>query len=134
MTDLELKIPLALTESLIIRRMADVFGESVDEAQAGELARELHAIIEGYRLLKSVEPPYMGSNRYELMDIAAIEEPDMVLSILTTALGWWPKDEGMHGYWIWEKFDNADADDLYARYLRLCDRINGTDNASLLRD
>jgi hypothetical protein len=135
MTDIELKIPLALTESLIIRRMAVVFGESVDTTSALELACELHAIIDGYRRLRSVEPPYVGSNRYELMDIAAIEEPDMVLTILNTALGWWPEDEAAaasQSEWIAGQFSQADADDLYERYLRLCDRINGTDLASLL--
>jgi hypothetical protein len=131
--NLIIKIPLALTEALIVRRMASVFGEGQTYSQAGELAHELHAIIDGYRRLKSVEPPYMGSNRYELMDIAAIEEPDIALAILNTALGLWPEDEGMQGYWVWERFNDADADDLCECYLRLCDRINGTDEASLLR-
>jgi len=131
-----IKIPLALTEALIVRRMASVFGEGQTHGQAGELAHELHVIIDGYRRLRSVEPPYMGSNRYELMDIAAIEEPDTVLAILNTALGLWPQDHDAsagQGVWIFHQFDHADADALYERYLRLCDRINGTDEASLFR-
>jgi hypothetical protein len=127
-SDIELKISLELTEALIARRMADVFGEEAQALdQAAELARELHAIINAYRALRSVEPPYMGSNRFELMDIERIEEPDMVFAILNTALGWWPKDEASQGLWIWEQFDKADADELWRRWARLCDRINGAD-------
>ena len=133
-TDLELKIPIELTAALIIRRTAIVFSEPVDQALAVKLATELHAIIDGYRLLRSVQPPYMGPNKYELKDIDQIEEPAMVLTILITALGWEPNDDNAaanQSVWIFEQFNIADADHLYERYLRLYDRINGTDLSSI---
>jgi hypothetical protein len=81
-SDIELKISLQLTEGLIIRRLVDVTGEDADEALARELARELHAIIDAYRSLRSAQPPCEVTS---FMDIERIEEADMIFTLLTAA-------------------------------------------------
>jgi hypothetical protein len=56
--EIVLTIPIELVQSLIIRRTAIVYGESgaFSEAKAMECAKELAAIIETYRNLRSVSP------------------------------------------------------------------------------
>jgi hypothetical protein len=129
---IEIKISPALLESLIIRRMAVVCGEDVDIAPARELAAELRKIVNGYRTLHSASPPYSHDPR-KFADVEAIEENDVSFAIVTTALGLWPEGaEAEQSCWSMEQFDRVDrADTLHERYLRLCDRINGSNFAPL---
>ena len=46
----------------------------------------------------------------------------------------WPFDEyvcGRESLWLYERFSALDGDELYERYLRLFDKINGTNYAHL---
>ena len=65
---------------------------------------------------------------------AASEETDVIETILRTAVDVWPRDEGAVGsesVWLAERFMAVDGDELYDRYLRLFDKINGTNFADL---
>jgi hypothetical protein len=131
MADITLKIPLELTKSLIIRRLAIVYGNDVDISCARELAEELHAIVGAYLNLHSVRPP----DGYPEPD-EEFTKADMLFAILRTALDWWPKEGDATAHesvWIMDQFKRVDGDELYERYLRLSDRINNTDFANLGR-
>jgi hypothetical protein len=65
----------------------------------------------------------------------ASEETDVVETILRTAVDVWPLDEGAgaaESVWLYERLEAVDGDELYDRYLRLCDKINGTNIADTL--
>jgi hypothetical protein len=54
--------------------------------------------------------------------------------ILQTAVDVWPSDKDAaagESMWLAERFMAVDGDELYERYLRLFDKINGTDLAYL---
>jgi hypothetical protein len=56
----------------------------------------------------------------------------MVFAILRTALGWWAADDAaaaLEFSWIWDQFDRVHGEELYDRYLRVCDAINNTNDA-----
>jgi hypothetical protein len=56
--------------------------------------------------------------------------PDTLFAILRTAFDWWPKDEDAaadESIWIFTQFRQVDGEELYDRFLRVCDRINNTD-------
>jgi hypothetical protein len=121
MQDIELKIPVELTASRIERRA------SISAEAANQLAIELHAIVANYRQLFALRPP---CDHY-----TPSEETDVVETILRTAVDVWPSDEdavAAESMWLFERFDAVDGDELYDRYLRLCDKINGTDWADLV--
>jgi hypothetical protein len=120
MQDIELKIPVELTAMRIQGRA------SVSAATAHQLAIELHAIVAAYRQLFAVRPPGRC--------FVDNEETDVVETILRTAVDLWPRDGDEVAYesvWLIERFSAVDGDELYERYLRLFDRINGTDFADL---
>jgi hypothetical protein len=120
MQDIELRIPVELT-ALRIEGHSHISAEA-----ANQLAIELHAIVADYRQLFALRPP---CDHYE-----PCEEIDVVETILRTAVDIWPSDEDEvagESMWLFERFDAVDGDELYERYLRLCDKINGTDLADL---
>jgi hypothetical protein len=121
MQDIELKIPVELTASRIERRA------SISAEAANQLAIELHAIVANYRQLFALRPP---CDHYGLS-----EETDVIETILRTAVDVWPSDKGaaaVESMWLAESLSAIDGDDLYERFLRLCDKINGTDLADLI--
>jgi hypothetical protein len=62
------------------------------------------------------------------------EETDVVETILRTAVDVWPLDDDeivVESIWLFERFSAVDGDELYERYLRLFDRINGTNFTDL---
>jgi hypothetical protein len=122
MQDIELKIPVELTTSRI-QGHARISAEA-----AHQLAIELHEIVAAYRQLFAVRPPcgYFVDN----------EETDVVETILRTAVDVLPRDGDVRmreSAWLYERFSAAGGDELYERYLRLFDRINGTDLAEELK-
>jgi hypothetical protein len=121
MQEIELRIPVELT-ALRIEGHSQISAET-----ANQLAIELHAIVADYRQLFALRPP---CEHYE-----PCEEADMVETILRTAIDIWPSDEDAAAHesiWLFERFDAVDGDELYERFLRLCDKINGTDLADLV--
>jgi hypothetical protein len=142
-----LEIPLALSQSLIIRRSAIVYGEvnAFSESEALELARELHAIVEAYLNFYSVRPPIRvvrpGTDEEDRDGEAMIEAVmpgDMVFAIILTALDYWPQDgrvAASDSVWLMAGLTDVDpTEELYHRYLRLSDKINNTDIADLFGD
>jgi hypothetical protein len=130
MADIVLKIPVELTESWIIRRMAIVYGDDVDISPARGLAEELHAIAAAYENLHSVRPPDDDTLPEDFV------KADALFAILRTTFDWWPKDGDAtadESVWIMEQFDRVDGDELYERYLRLSDTINNTDIAKFVK-
>jgi len=120
MRDIQLTIPVELTAARIQRRA------SISAEAAHWLAIELHDIVAAYRQLFSVRPPCDG--------YAETEETDVVETMLRTAGDVWPSDQDaaeIEGIWLSEKFDAVDGDEPYVRYLRVVDKINGTDFAQL---
>jgi hypothetical protein len=121
MQDIELRIPVELTASRI-EGHAQISAEA-----ANQLAIELHAIVADYRQLFALRPP---CDHY-----AEFEETDVVETILRTAVDVWPSDEDAaadESMWLFERFSAVDGDELYERYLRRSDKINGTDWADLV--
>ena len=115
MQDIALRIPVELTASQIQGR-ARISAEA-----ANQLSIELHDIVAAYRQLFAVRPP-CGS-------FVDNEETDVVETVLRTAVDVWPLDGDEVTYesvWLFERFSAVDGDELYDRYLRLFDQINGT--------
>jgi hypothetical protein len=121
---------------LIFRRMAIVYGDRCADLKVSrELAEELFAILEGYRNLHSVEPPWgltkkTPEDAEAVASIKRIELPDTLFAILRTAFDWWPKDKDAaadESIWIFNQFCRVDGEELYDRFLRVCYRINNTD-------
>jgi hypothetical protein len=124
MIDIDLNLTVEFTATMIIR--CNVIK---DEPKARALALELHEIIELFRRFYSVRPPYEGELLKELSDLEEIEGTDLVLMIWRTAFDIYPKTESMallEGEWLDYQFGRIGADELYERYMRLCDKINGT--------
>jgi hypothetical protein len=65
------------------------------------------------------------------IDEAIDEASDVVETLLRTAVDIWPADGGEASIWLMERLTTVGGQELYLRYLRLCDRICGTDIASL---
>jgi hypothetical protein len=122
MQDIELRIPVELTAMRIQGRA------SISAETAHQRAIELHGIVAAYRQLFAVRPP-CGC-------FVDNEETDVVETILRTAVNVWPLDGDEVAYesvWLFERFSAVDGDELYDRYLRLFDKINGTDLADELK-
>ena len=120
MLDIELKIPVELT-AMRIQGHA-----SVSAATAHQLAIELHGIVGAYRQLFAERPP-CGC-------FVDNEETDVVETMLRTAVDVLPLDgdvRGRESAWLYERFSAVGGDELYERYLRLFDRINGTNFTDL---
>jgi hypothetical protein len=120
MQDIELRIPVELTASRIQGR------GSITAEAAHQVAIELHDIVTVYRQLFALRPP---CNYY-----AGYEETDVVETILRTAVDLWPLDGDeivVESVWLFERFSAVDGDELYERYLRVFDKINGTNFADL---
>jgi hypothetical protein len=118
MQDIELKIPVELT-AMRIQGHAQISAEA-----ALQMAIELHAIIAAYRQLFAV--------RSSCECFTDNEETDVIETILRTAVDVWPLDgdEVVHeSEWLAVRFMAVNGDELYERYLRLFDRINGTNFA-----
>jgi hypothetical protein len=103
----------------------------VSEAEARKLAPELITIVEAYRALRAVQPECKRNKYPALQHIADIEEADVVFSIIRTALGMQLQggnpDEGP---WLYGQFSSVDGEELYDRFIQLCDQIDGTDLAA----
>jgi hypothetical protein len=115
MQDIELRIPVELTASRIQGHV------QISAEAAHQLAIELHEIVAAYRQLFAVRVP-CGC-------FVDNEETDAVETILRTAVDILPLDgdvRGRESAWLYERFSAVDGDELYDRYLRLLDQINGT--------
>jgi hypothetical protein len=114
-------IPIALTASQIIRASP----AAISESEARQLALELHDLI------AEVQARYGEGKLSD--DEAAFGLADLVDAVRRTVLGFWPSDgaaAGSESCWLMEQLtDIGDARNtlLYDRYLRLHDRIQGTD-------
>jgi hypothetical protein len=100
---------------------------AVNEAEA--LATELHDIVAAVRQLHQVRP--LSDDRAHPSD-----EVDLALTMWSTALDRWPRDEGSgaeESVWVMSRLDAIGDDDvLFKRWLRVCDRICGSDVADTL--
>jgi hypothetical protein len=117
---IELRIPVELTASQIQGRA------SVSAEAARQMAIELHGIVAAYRQLFAVRPPCES--------FVDNEETDVVETILRTAVDVWPLDDDeivVESIWLFERFSAVDDDELYERYLRVFDKINGTNFADI---
>ena len=120
MQDIELRIPVELT-AMRIQGHARISAEA-----AHALAIELHGIVGAYRQLFAVRPPCDS--------FVDNEETDVVETILRTAVDVWPLDDDeivVESIWLFERFSAVDDDELYERYLRVFDKINGTNFADI---
>jgi hypothetical protein len=126
--DITIVITPALTKARIIRRMASTLGEPIDESLAQELASDLHELVADFRQAYRAQPP-----RPRDADVEAIEEADVVDAILRNAVGLVPEDGEtamQDACWVDEQL--IGLADLYERFVRIRDAINGTDIASLV--
>ena len=143
MTDLTLTIPITLTASQIIRNCPS----TIDESEAAKLAHEAHAIIAEVQA-RYVRPrmlerlPFDGESDFEPVgrevsdDECAFMLADLVDAVRRTVLGFWSANQNAavaESDWMEEQLTRID-DALYARYLRLCDRIQATNYAESLVD
>jgi hypothetical protein len=115
MPNIELSAPV----DLMAARMRRV-NRSINEETAGELAAEAQEII------ACVQRSYSAGLRRGSPDD---EEIDVVRTFLRTVVDIWPSEKGDaadESVWLMERLTDID-DELYRRYMRLCDRVNGTD-------
>jgi hypothetical protein len=123
MSNIDLSIPADLTATQIIRA-----NESIDEETAQTLAVELHDIVACMQKAFALQPSNLP-----------IEDCDAIQTVLRAAVGIWPADKDAaadESVWVMEQLTRAEeltgAKDLYRSYLRVCDRVAGTDIADLL--
>ena len=138
MTSIMLTIPLELTVSQIARA-----NPAIGNDEACELAQELHSIIAAVQAAYAARPPdkaklvarLPGAVRRLPYEVAvAYELGDVLDSVRNTVFGHWPADPIEEcelscclAGWL---DDLEDGDNLYARYLRLSDRVQGTNFAT----
>jgi hypothetical protein len=140
MTDITITIPLELTVSRIARA-----NPTIGNDEARELAQEVHSIIATVQAAYAAHPPDKARLAARLPTAArclpyetaiAYELGDVIDEVRNTIFGFWPTDpseEAELSCWIAEWLTDLDASDiLYVRYLRVYDRIQGTDFASIL--
>jgi hypothetical protein len=138
MTDITITIPLPLTLAQIARA-----NPTIGDDEARELALETHSIIAMVQELYATNPPNKVwlANRLPTEDrclpyetAIAFELGDVIDSIRDTIFGHWPTDPNAAGdlsCWIMARLTDLDASDiLYVRYLRVHDRVQGTNFAS----
>jgi hypothetical protein len=115
MPNIELSAPVDMMAARIRR-----VNRWIKKEMAGELAAEVHDII------ACVQRSYSAGLRRGSLDA---EEIDVVQTVLRTVVDIWPsekEDAADERAWLMERLTAID-DELYRRYLRLCDRVNGTD-------
>ena len=135
-------IPLALTLAQFARAIR---GISDDEAR--ELAQEMHDLIAAVQAAYAAHPPDKAALTKRLpaedrrlpYEIAvAFELGDIIDSMRDTIFGHWPDDSseacGLSCGIMARLADLDDGDNLYCRYLRLSDRVQGTDFATSLNE
>jgi hypothetical protein len=118
MPSIQLTIPADLTTAQIRR-----VNPSINEETAQELAAELHDIV-------ACVQRYFAAPPCNWPFPAALVESDVIQTVLRTAVDFWPSDQSAaagESVWVMEMLDSAGGDELYLRYLRLYDRVNGTD-------
>ena len=121
MSAIELIIPLELTTELIIRS-----AENIDKSDAHALAVELHDIIARVQQFYADRPRILTDGRPQF------EAAHLVWTILRCVLNFWPEDESRAaGDAVWIALIEP-MGDLYDRYLRLCDRIDGSNVAEMI--
>jgi len=115
MPNVELSAPVDFMAARIRR-----VNRRINKERAGELAAEVYDII------ACVQRSYCPGLRRGSADIEAIH---VIQSLLRTVVNIWPTDEeDAVNESVWLMLSLTDIDDeLYRRYMRLCDRVNGTD-------
>jgi hypothetical protein len=140
MATLTFNIQATLTASQIIRNCPS----AIDESEAAKLAQEAHAIIAEVRaryvrhplVLLTDDDGRALARRMPSDDECAYTLADLVDAVRRTILGFWSANQDAavaEPDWVEEQLTWID-DALYARYLRLCDRIQGTNYAESLAD
>ena len=117
MSNIELSIPADLTAAQIRRANPEI-----NEETAQELAGELHDMVGCIQRSCAARSCEESS--------IAFEEIDVIETLLRTAVGIWPSDSGAvanESIWMMEMLRLAGGHELYLRYMRLSDRVNGTD-------
>ena len=140
MTDITITIPLGLTVSQIARA-----NPTIGDDEARELAQEVHSIIDMVQAAYAAHLPDKAKLTARLPSAArclpyetalAYELGDVIDSIRNTIVGHWPTDhseEAELSCWIAERLTDLDSSDiLYVRYLRVHDRVQGTNFASIV--
>jgi hypothetical protein len=129
MNDIGLTISVEWTATRIFRHPYNVVD---NKGLARTLAKELHAIIIDYLNLFSARPPVddYGEDPDEFV------KADMIFSILQTTIDLWPdrKAAECETILIYEDLCQWDSDELGERYVRLFDRINGSNFARIAFD
>ena len=145
MTTLTISVPIELTAAQTIRHRPSTTDAALSPAtedakrEAAELAREAHAIIAEVQARYAPLPlvtltddvGYALARRMPSDDESAFVLADLVDAVPRTILGFWSTNQNAavrESDWLWEQLTAID-DDLYVRYLRLCDRIQGTNLA-----
>lgn len=140
MPDVTITIPLALTHSQIA-----CANPTISNDEARELAQEMHSIIATVQEFYAAHPPDKARLTARLPGAArclpyetavAYELGEVINEVRNTIFGHWPTDPSEEcelSCWLGEWLTEIDASDiLYVRYLRLYDRVQGTDFASIL--
>jgi hypothetical protein len=95
---------------------------SIDKEAARELAAELHDLVACVQGRCAAQPkPY-----------PEFEASDLIQTLARTVIDDRPPGDGAaatDSMWVWEWVTSLCGDELYLRYMRLFDRINGTDIA-----
>jgi hypothetical protein len=115
MSSVELSIPADLTGTRFRR-----VNPSMNEGTARELAAELQDIIACVQRHCAAQPrPYL-----------AFEESDVIQTLVRTVVDFSTSDKDAaanEGEWLMEMLTLLGGHKLYLRYMRLFDRVNGTD-------
>ena len=145
MTTFTINVPIELTAAQIIRNRPSTIDAALSPAtedakrEAAELAQEAHAIIAEVQARYVRLPRVTRSDDGRVLaqrilsdDEYAFMLTDLVDAVRRTLLGFWSASRiaAVHeSDWLEEQLTAID-DDLYVRYLRLCDRIQGTNLAA----
>jgi hypothetical protein len=141
--DLVITIPIELTQSLIIRRSAVVFGEenALGAIEALKLAIELHQVIGEFVKLRLADqrrltecsgyPDEAPFPLGEMRGPNALEVADFTLTAWLNILGGQvsPRDDE----WIADELVGLVPHDLYLRWLEIGDAVTGTNSAASYR-
>ena len=115
MSSIELSIQADLTAARLRR-----VNPSINEGTARELAAELHDIIACVQRHCAAQPrPY-----------PAFEESDVIQTLVRTVVDFSTSDKDAaadEGEWLRDMLSYLGGHELYLRYMRLSDRVNGTD-------
>ena len=118
MSSVELSIPADLTGARFRR-----VNPSINEGTARELAVELHDIIACVQRHCAAQPrPY-----------PAFQESDVIQTLVRTVVDFSTSNKDAaadEGEWLMDVLSYLGGHELYLRYMRLSDRVNGTDLAT----